>query len=677
MWNALTSIVLAGLVAEQAIAAEPWAWERKTNVFGERREVAAMLAGYFEQMCRPRPFEVRTGEAFKAHQRALREKLLRCAGLWPLPERVPLDAHASPPLDHEWCTVRRVAYRLWPEVYSTGLLYMPKQLAERPLPATGTRAPAVLCPHGHWANGNAHPEVQKRCLVLAKMGYVVFASTQDHYEDPALGISHQTLMIWNNMRALDYLESLPEVDKARIGCTACSGGGLQTQMLLAADPRVKAATIVGMTCDYREIVFAGAAHCACNHFPDIMRHTDEPELSALGLPCAVQYLTMNDWTRSFEANNYPTIRRLYEANGLAGRTDCHYWPTGHDYGQPKRERMYWWMEKWLRGKDHGGPVPEPETKTFPVETIAGLKAEAPGDKGFGQISRIYRQAAGYTAPKLASREDWLAYRQKMRAALRELLGEAIAPRAEAKAVSTQEDNGLATERVLVPSEAGIQVPVLLLRPAACVGKLPVVVVCDERGKDALASATGAGSPRETALNGAVVVLPDVRFVGELSLRAMAGLTSGLLTFKACCPLGEGAPGGFDGAWQRNALLWGRPIPGMAATDIQAVLGYVASRPEADAGKMTLVGRGSVAIAALFAAALDGRVAAADIDLGGRCFERRSLPLVPFVLWHGDVLQWAALLADRRLTLAGVPKEAGDAAWLRQAFQAAGNPTGLR
>ena len=36
---------------------------------------------------------------------------------------------------------------------------------------------------------------------------------------------------------------------------------------------------------------------------------------------------MNDWTARFERTNYPTIRRLYEANGQPDRTDCHYGPT--------------------------------------------------------------------------------------------------------------------------------------------------------------------------------------------------------------------------------------------------------------------------------------------------------------------------------------------------------------
>jgi hypothetical protein len=669
-WLPVLAAVAISAVAAQPNA-NPRAWESQTNVFDNRRDVAAMLLGYFETMCQPKPFEPRTGIALKMRQRFLREKLLTCAGLWPLPERVPLDVHASPPLDHEWCTIRRVAYQLWPDIYSTGLLYVPKQLAERP-------APAVLCPHGHWQNGNAHPIVQTRCLALAKMGYVVFSTTQNHYEDPALGVSHQTLMIWNNIRGMDYLQSLPEVDAKRIGVTGASGGGLQTQMLVAVDDRVKAATIAGLTCDYREIVFAGAAHCACNHFPNIMRYTDEPELSANGLPAAIQFLTMNDWTRSFEQNNFPTIRRLYALNGVGDRGDCRYWPTGHDYDKPKRERMYAWMEKWLRGKDHGDFVPEPETKPLPVETLLNLKVPVAADKGFSHISRLYADKFHYVPPSITSRRQWTAYREKMRAALRELLGEpAGSLKTKAKVIRSEDRDGVTIERVRSPSEANILVPTLVIRPTARKGKLPVVVICDGRGKDALLSAAGEDSPVAQARKGALVVLPDVRFVGELSLRAFVGLSQDLLTFKACSPLGERKPDSLDAAWERNAMLWGRPIPGMASTDLRAVVNHIVTRPDADAKNISLVARGTPAIAALFAAALDDRIRSLNVDLKSRCFETRNLPLVPFVLQYGDVLQWSALLANRCLTLTGVPKEAGDVTWLQNAFRAVGNTGGCR
>jgi len=130
--------------------------------------IGEMVREYCEEMNRSKPFVIRRGEAFQKHQHELRQKLLRCVGLSPLPDRVPLDVHESEPLDHAWCTVRRIHYQPWPGVYSSGLLYMPKTLPADP-------APAVLCPHGHWPHGNANPTPRTRCLVLAKNGFVTSA----------------------------------------------------------------------------------------------------------------------------------------------------------------------------------------------------------------------------------------------------------------------------------------------------------------------------------------------------------------------------------------------------------------------------------------------------------------------------------------------------------------------
>jgi hypothetical protein len=266
----------------------------------------------------------------------------------------------------------------------------------------------------------------------------------------------------------------------------------------------------------------------------------------------------------------------------------------------------------------------------------------------------------------------------MRAALRELLGEpAGSLKTKAKVIRSEDRDGVTIERVRCPSEANILVPTLVIRPTARKGKLPVVVICDGRGKDALLSAAGEDSPVAQARKGALVVLPDVRFVGELSLRAFVGLSQDLLTFKACSPLGERKPDSLDAAWERNAMLWGRPIPGMASTDLRAVVNHIVTRPDADAKNISLVARGTPAIAALFAAALDDRIRSLNVDLKSRCFETRNLPLVPFVLQYGDVLQWSALLANRCLTLTGVPKEAGDVTWLQNAFRGVGNTGGCR
>ena len=618
---------------------------------------AQMLTDYYQEMSVPKPFEVRAADSWKAHRDELRKKVLESVGLLPLPDRVALDVHRSEPLDHAWCTVRRIHYQLWPGVYSAGLLFMPKKPADGPLPA-------MLCPHGHWKDGNSHPEVQKRCLTFARLGYVTFSSTQDHYEDLYIGVSHQTLMIWNNMRSLDYLESLPQVDKSRIGVAGASGGGLQTQMLTALDDRVKAATIVGLTCDFREIMFPERNHCTCNHFPRVMQFTDHPEISTLGLPTPLQFLTMNDWTKNFQRDNLPTIQKLYEAAGLADRVDCKYYDTPHSYDKEKRERTYWWMERWVRGRAEAGPVSEPDDiETFPVETLKDLSVEVPEDKGFDQIGRIYMDTRGYQTPRLDNADRCAEYRQEMLAALKNLLGtDAELPRShnEAQKLGVQTDGELLIERVAYPSEGGLLVPTIVVRRRDAQGRLPVVMLFSEDPKKALLSQTGPGSPRQLALGGALVVLPDVRCHGAM-------FATGENTDRQ------------QAAWQRNGIVWGRPESGMACTDIRAALDGICGRSDADPARVKMISRnsGSLAAAVLFAAALDSRVKSADVDLAGCCFRKRNLPLVCGVLEHGDVLQWAALLADRKLTLRHLPPEAGDTAWLTRVFTLTKNTPGLQ
>ena len=144
----------------------------------------------------PSRLQIRTGDDWEQHRTRLREYRAGVLRLVPLPERVPLDVRMSEPLDHPWCTVRRVSYQLWPGVYRPVCCSCPSSSAT-------AGAGDALCPHGHWEHGNANPAVQTRCLNFARLGYVTFSSTQNHYEDLYVGVSHQTLMVWNNIRALD------------------------------------------------------------------------------------------------------------------------------------------------------------------------------------------------------------------------------------------------------------------------------------------------------------------------------------------------------------------------------------------------------------------------------------------------------------------------------------------
>jgi hypothetical protein len=290
-----------------------------------------------------------------------------------------------------------------------------------------------------------------------------------------------------------------------------------------------------------------------------------------------------------------------------------------------------------------------------------LTAAVPNDKGFSQISRIYERERLYKAPAIATRAGWDAYRDSKLTALKRLLGNAaVLPRRAAASPGLSRAEGeLVIERSSYPSEGEILVPAIIVRPGKAPGRLPVVVMLGPGDKESLLAAAGPASARAMARKGSLVVLPDVRTFGEL-------FATGLDDTKQ------------RQAWERNGIVWGRPVLGMAATDLSGVLDGIAARADADVRRIEIITRGSgdLAVAALFAAAMDPRVTALDADLAGCCFAKRNLALVPFVLPHGDVLQWAALLTQRRLTLRNVPPEAGDRAWLAAAFEAAGNAAGL-
>jgi len=489
---------------------------------------------------------------------------------------------------------------------------------------------------------------------FARLGYIVLCTTQHHSEDLAAGVSHQTLMVWNNMRGLDLLESLPEVDAGRIGCAGCSGGGLQTQMLAALDERVQAASIVGITCDYREIMFPYRAHCVCNHWPGAMQLTDQPEIAALGLPRPIQFLTMDDWTRNFGRDNLPKIRALYRANGVGDRVDHQYWSTPHEYDRAKRRRTYQWMERWLRNKATKHPPGEPETKTFAPQKLLALfsknrKGAVARDARFGQLGALYRKRhdAGHKGVARSLDRQEIAERRR---ALRKLLGlGALLPRPRKQVRGASGTHGdLLLERVAFPSEGTVSVPTLLLHPREGAAS-KICVFCDDQTKEERLESKRVA---RAAQSGALVVLPDVRFVGALSLENLKGCSKGLVKFPIAEPYDELTDGDYAQFWTRNGVLWGRPLPGMAATDILAVLdGLLRSRTRRGL-QVHLSARGQVAAGALFAACLDDRIGTFDIDLGGRRFADGTLPLVSDVLRHGDAGYWLSFArAVRRATRA--------------------------
>lgn len=350
------------------------------------------LNGYF-------PFTVPTSkEAWAKRREEVRRQVLVATGLWPMPPRGPIDAIVHGTIDRPEYTVSKVYFESLPGLFVTGSLYRPK--------SGNAPHPAVLCPHGHWANGRFYDAgeagvkaeiaagaekfdpsgrypLQARCVQLARMGCVVFHYDMLGYADNApltqqlahgfakqrpelsspdrfglfsaqselRSISALGLQTWNGIRALDWVAALPDVDPQRIGVTGASGGGTQTFLLTAVDDRPAAAFPAVM------VSTAMQGGCTCENASYLRVGTGNIELAALTAPRPLGMSAANDWTKELETKGLPELRQLYALLGAPDRVEGKYYPFPHNYNAVSRHMMYEFFNKHL-GLGQQSPIEE-------------------------------------------------------------------------------------------------------------------------------------------------------------------------------------------------------------------------------------------------------------------------------------------------------------------------------
>jgi hypothetical protein len=302
-------------------------------------------------------------DQWKARAENIRKQILTGANLYPLPKRTPLNAVVHKKRSYDGYTVESAAFEARPGYFVYGNLY-------RPLGKKGPH-PGILCPHGHArgpAGGRLRADQQHRCATLARLGAVVFSYDMIGFGDSEhLGWKHGhrqalTLQTWSSIRGIDFLESLADVDKKRIGVTGCSGGGTQTFLLTAVDDRVAVAVPVVMVSAH----FFGGCHCESGMpiHKTAELETNNAEIAALTAPRPLLLVSVGgDWTKNTPKVEYPYIRNVYSLYGKTSQVEnAHFANEGHGYQRSKRQAMYPFMVKHLALDAKG--VVDPKTGDF-------------------------------------------------------------------------------------------------------------------------------------------------------------------------------------------------------------------------------------------------------------------------------------------------------------------------
>ncbi|MEY2408985.1 MAG: hypothetical protein QOF48_1655 [Verrucomicrobiota bacterium] len=342
------------------------------------------LDGYF-------PFNPpATKVAWEKRSADVRRRILVAEGLWPMPAKTSLNAVIHGRIDREDYSVEKVFFESAPGFFVTGNLYRPRVVKGK--------VPGVLFAHGHWANarlsesGDAEilreiAEGQERfeeggrsrfqslCVQLARMGCVVWQwdmlSDSDSVQfsrqmvhgfskqrpemntvtnwglySPQAEMHLQSVMglqTWNAVRSLDFLLSLPEIDPDRIGVTGASGGGTQTFILAAIDPRVTLAFPAVM------VSTAMQGGCTCENASLLRVDTGNIEIAGLFAPKPLGMTTANDWTKEMSIKGFPELKKLYALLGAPNNVMLHrgeHFP--HNYNAVSRHAFYGWVNKHFK-----------------------------------------------------------------------------------------------------------------------------------------------------------------------------------------------------------------------------------------------------------------------------------------------------------------------------------------
>jgi dienelactone hydrolase len=653
-------LLLTTLTLAAAPAALPWTSGGSPSLDAYFRAETARIADHSLT-------DLKSLADWKAKRAVYHEQLLEMLGLWPLPGRTDLQPVITGKLEQEQFVVEKLHFQSLPGLYVTADLYLPKQV-DKPLPTI-----LYVCGHGQVKkNGVSYgnkTHYQHHGAWFAQHGYVCLVVDTIQLGELE-GIHHGThregmwwwnsrgytpagVEAWNCIRALDYLETRPEVDKRRFGITGRSGGGAYSWWAATADDRIKVAVPVAGITDLQNHVVDGCVegHCDCMFMVNTFRW-DYAQVAALMAPRPL-LLSNTDKDRIFPLDGVMRIRnkvaKIYDLYGASTNFGVLITEGPHADTQDLQVPAFRWFDRFLKGEQ---PLITDAARKFADPEQLKVFQELPKDERTTRIHETFVPAARPMVPRNTA--EWAEQRDTWLEALKE--------KAFAGWPTEAEAGPLNVRRVFAAEHQGVHVaaydfnsqPQVTLRIylAWLDGREPkhllLTALDDRRWRDAMATLRSV-FPDQLKAEGQLVT--DVNPAGLADLQNLVRGFDGVLA--GVSPRGTGLD-----AWKGDAKklvqlrrrfqLLGQTVDGMRVWDIQRAAAALRSQEAYRPLPLVLQGEEAMGVNVLYAGLFVPDVAHFELrDLPGS--HMKEAPDYLNVLRILDLPQAVALAADRAPT----------------------------
>jgi dienelactone hydrolase len=553
-----------------------------------------------------------TKKGWLERQKKVRETLLKIVG--PFPEKTPLNARIVDVVEKDGYKFEKIIFESQPKFYVTACLYLPDGLKER--------APAIIYCSGHSLIAFRSLAYQRVCINLVKKGFIVFAfdpvgqGERSEYYDPEIGdsriggptlehsfpgaqcfingTSHARYMIWDGIRAVDYLLTRKEVDVKRIGITGRSGGGTQSAYIAAFDDRIYATAPECYITSFKRLLESRGPQDAEQHFyHGIANKIDHADFFEVRVPKPALIITTSRDFFSIQgaretAAEVAGVYKIFnkEKNFKMVEDD-----DGHTSTRNNREAMYAFFQKHLNlpGNSEDENVEYISAEELKITETGQVISSMGGETIFSLNKKEFFSNVKNLQQSRLKKNTHL---EKVKSAALKLSGYQK-PNDVGEAVFTGRYNrqGYSIEKYFIRTENEYIIPFLLMIPDKKITS--AVIYLNPAGKSTDA---GVGGIMENFVKkGYVVLAPDLIGMGEMGPGSFRGDAHNFKLGKASYNI-----------WFASIQV-ARSLVGIHASDISRLINYLQSRDDLDVETIAALAQKEICPALLHATVLDNRI----------------------------------------------------------------------